>query len=62
VACLPGLALANRALLLPRLDGQGQAGLAALAALERNVALEQLLGLLVLVSVSVLGLLPPAAS
>ena len=61
VAGLLGLALANRALLLPQLRKGGSAGLAALTALERNVMLEQLLGLLVLGSVSVLGLLPPSA-
>jgi copper resistance protein D len=61
VACLIGLALANRALLLPRLGGEGRAELTTLSALQRNVALEQLLGLLVLGSASVLRLLPPSS-
>jgi putative copper resistance protein D len=61
VAGLLSLALANRALLLPRLREEGSAGLATLTALERNVVLEQLFGLLVLGSVSVLGLLPPSS-
>ena len=61
VAGLLSLALAHRALLLPQLREEGSAGLATLTALERNVVLEQLLGLLVLGSVSVLGLLPPSS-
>jgi putative copper resistance protein D len=62
VVVLISIALANRFELVPRLGGQEQVDLATLAALRRNVAIEQSLGLLVLVVVSALGILPPAAS
>ena len=60
-AGLVSLALANRTVLLPRVDGEGERDPAALAALGRNVLLEQALGLLVLLAAGLLGSLPPSA-
>lgn len=63
VLAMIGLAAANRFRLMPRLALAGQAGparrLNPIAQLSRNVALEQALGLFVLVAVSLLGTLPP---
>jgi putative copper resistance protein D len=59
-AALVSLALANRTVLLPRVDGAEGRDPAALAALERNVLLEQGLGLLVVLTASLLGSLPPS--
>jgi putative copper export protein len=59
-AGLVSLALANRTVLLPRVDVEGARDPVALAALERNVLLEQGLGLLVLLTASLLGSLPPS--
>jgi copper resistance protein D len=58
-----GFALANRLILLPRAVVRQAAAASAelqLAALRRNVVLEQLLGLLVIATVSVFATLPPA--
>ena len=51
------LALINRQILLPRLLAQRDA--ASVTALFRNVGVEQTLGVLVLILVSILGMLPP---
>jgi putative copper resistance protein D len=60
-AGLVSLALANRTVLLPRVDGEGERDPAALAALGRNVLLEQALGLLVVLAAGLLGSLPPSS-
>jgi putative copper resistance protein D len=60
-AGLVSLALANRTVLLPRVAGGGERDPAALAALGRNVLLEQALGLLVVLAAGLLGSLPPSS-
>ena len=60
-AGLVSLALANRTVLLPRVDGDGERDPAALEALGRNVLLEQALGLLVVLAAGLLGSLPPSS-
>ena len=62
VALLLGIAPANRFGLVPRPRAVGSVDVATLLASRRNVALGQLLGLLVPAVVSVLGLLPPPLS
>ena len=57
VLVMLGLAAANRYRFLPKLQGEGQ--MAALRSLSVSVAIEQIVGFLVLLDVSALGMIDP---
>lgn len=59
VLAMIGLAATNRFWLMPRIEADSPSRRNAMLRLSRNVALEQALGLAVLVAVSLLGTLPP---